>query len=269
METELTLAQVKTVQLEILEFIDRTLRQQNIDYWLDGGTLLGAIRHQGYIPWDDDIDLIVRRADYDRAIEALSHDARFRVMSMYTTAGYFYLFAKVTDSTTRVVEDGVRAIDGLGICIDLFPLDTLPEDERARRQFYDTVFRLRSILYHALLPEEKYKNAPLVKKLKCRVGRLYGWQRAMRKVDALCRASSAHNHGPVVDIVAAWHKHRDVSAKAFAKTQTGLFEGKEYPIPAGYDAYLTALYGDYMTPPPEKDRVPTHSFKAYQISQDV
>lgn len=264
MPEKLTLDEVKHIQLEILDYVDQKMKAANIEYWLDGGTLLGCIRHKGYIPWDDDIDLIVRRRDYDKALEALSGDERFKPLSMYSNDDYFYLFAKVTDSHTHIIEKGAKEIPELGIYVDLFPLDTLPDDEGERNRFYDKIFRLRSSLYYSLIPKEKYKSASLSKKLKHHLGKLYGWKRAMHKVDSMCRKSSAENSNYVVDIVAAWHKHRDVAACVFDETIDGEFEGRTYPIPKGYHDYLTALYGDYMQLPPESERVLTHDFTAYK-----
>lgn len=265
MPEKLTLDEVKHIQLEILDYVDKTLKAAGIEYWLDGGTLLGCIRHKGYIPWDDDIDLIVRRRDYHKAIDALSKDDRFKALSMYNNDGYFYLFAKVTDSHTHIVEKDAAEIPELGIYVDLFPLDTLPDDEDRRNKFYDRIFRLRSLLYYSLIPKEKYKTASAAKKIKYHLGRLYGWKRAMRKIDSLCVKSSASNTKYAVDIVAAWHKHRDVVLSAFDETIEGEFEGRMYPIPKGYHDYLTALYGNYMQLPPESERVLKHDFAAYKI----
>ena len=101
MGAELSVDEAKKIQLKILHFIDTTLSANNIQYWLDSGTLLGSIRHKGYIPWDDDIDLIIMRKDYDRAIDVLNASSdRYRVLTMDNIEGYFYLFAKITDTKT-------------------------------------------------------------------------------------------------------------------------------------------------------------------------
>ncbi len=266
MSVRLPLNEVKEIEIEILDYIDRTLKEHNFDYWLDGGTLLGCVRHKGFIPWDDDIDLIVRRSDYLNVLEILnSNSDRFKVISMYNNSNYYYPFAKVTDTTTRIKEKGLRDIDGLGIYVDIFPLDTLPDDERKRKKFFDDIFRLRSSAVYALLTPENYARASIKNKVKHHLGKIYGWKRAIKKVDKLCTESSKNNSRYVVDIVAAWNKNREVPIEVFSETLHGDFEGKKYPIPAGFDMYLTALYGDYMQLPPKKDRVLKHDFIAMRV----
>ena len=266
MGPEIFVDEVKQIQLRILNYIDSTLRENGIPYWLDCGTLLGSIRHEGYIPWDDDIDLIIMRKDYDRAIDILNANSnRYQVLTMDNTKGYFYLFAKVTDTKTHIIEKGLHEINSLGIYVDLFPLDFLPIDNKKYKQHVDKIFALRSLIYYSMMDKQKFMKASLANKAKFALGNLYGRKRAMQKVDRICRDYSAKGEGYLADIVGADSKNMKIPASVFAETILGEFEGKKYPIPAGYDIYLKTLYGDYMTLPPEEKRVFTHGFHAYWI----
>ena len=266
MGAELSVDEAKKIQLKILHFIDTTLSANNIQYWLDSGTLLGSIRHKGYIPWDDDIDLIIMRKDYDRAIDVLNASSdRYRVLTMDNTEGYFYLFAKITDTKTHIIEKGLNEINELGVYIDLFPADYLPIDPKEYKRHVNKIFALRSLIYYSMMDKNKFMKAPLANKMKFLLGNLYGRNRAMKKVDQICREYSKRGEGYLADIVGSNSKKRKVPSSVFDETIMGEFEGEKYPIPAGYDTYLKILYGDYMTLPPEEKRVYTHGFRAYWV----
>ena len=264
MKTEIPIDEVKSIQLEILDYINTTLKGEQIPYWLAYGTLLGSIRHKGYIPWDDDIDIIVLRKDLDRAISVLnSNSDRYKTLTMNNTNGYYYLFAKVTDTYTHIIEKGVKEIDELGIYVDLFPLDYLPLDDKEYAKHVNKIFRLRSLLYGSLLDFSQFRAASIGIKCKSLIGKLLGSKRLMIKVDNICRQYSEKQEGYIADIVGAGNKNRKISSRVFSKTINGEFEGRMYPIPVGYEEYLTCIYGDYMKLPPKEEQVLTHGFRAY------
>ena len=262
----ISIDEAKRLEVGILNYVDDILTGNGINYWLDCGTLLGAVRHNGFIPWDDDIDLIILRKDYDRAIELLnSSSERYKVLTMDNTEGYYYLFAKVTDTATHIIEKDLKEIPGLGIYVDLFPLDYLPFNEKEYDSFVNKIFRLRSIVYYSLMDRNQFAAASIKNKAKHILGTVYGRRRAMRKIDTMCRGYSAKGAGYIADIVGAGSKKRKIPAEVFSGSSPGLFEGRQYPIPVGYKQYLECLYGDYMTLPPEEKRVATHDFKAYYL----
>ena len=266
MRNKILIEDVKRIQLNILKYVDDTLSALGISYWLDCGTLLGSVRHKGYIPWDDDIDLIILRKDYDRAISALnSNSERYKVLTMNNTKDFFYLFAKITDTHTHIKEKGLREIGALGIYIDLFPLDYLPLKEKEYKRHVDGIFRLRSLIYYSLLDKSQFMSASFENKCKSILGKLIGRKRLMTRVDKMCRDYSAKGEGYIADIVGAGSKNRKIPSMVFDDTIMSEFEGRLYPIPVGYKQYLTFLYGDYMQLPPEEKRVSTHDFQAFWI----
>ena len=171
--------EAKQIEQQILKYIDKTLRENGISYWLDAGTLLGSVRHKGFIPWDDDIDLVIMRKDYDRAIEVLNNSSdRYKVLTMHNTEDYYYTFAKITDTHTHIVERDWREIRDLGIYVDLFPLDYLPADDREFARFANRVFALRSMVTFSMMDRGQFRRARLKQKLECLAGKLYGQKRA-------------------------------------------------------------------------------------------
>ncbi len=266
MRTAINIDEVKSIQLKILEYIDATLRENQIPYWLAYGTLLGSIRHKGYIPWDDDIDIIIPRNYYDKAIAMLnSNSNRYKTLTMDNTKGYFYLFAKTTDTFTHIVEKDLEEIDELGIYVDIFPLDYLPFDEKEYAKHVNKIFRLRSLIYCSLLNNHQLKTSSMGIVCKSLIGKLLGRKRLMKRVDVICRQYSKNNKGYIADIVGTTNKDRKIPPEVFNETVYGEFEGKMYPIPAGYKEYLSYIYGDYMELPPEEKRVLTHDYRAYWV----
>lgn len=266
MDKELSLDEVRSIQLEILEYIDYVCKENKIEYWLDGGTLIGAVRHGGYIPWDDDIDIIIRRKDYDRALQLFDeYSNRFKVLSHKKTDGYYYAFGKVIDTNTRLVEKGIKPINEMGVYVDIFPLDYIPSNNEELVKFYDAVFRYRSILYYSVFTFEQFKRAPFVQKIKSIIAKIYGWKRSLIKVDSLCREASDKNDEYMMEMIGVNKKYIYVNKDVFEETLYTKFEGIDRPIPKGFDMYLSASYGDYMKMPPEEDRILKHGFQAYRL----
>ncbi len=116
----------------MLQEIDKICRHYHIRYYLAGGTLLGAVRHQGFIPWDDDIDIAMPREDYEQFIKIMSHKKHpiYKLLAIECTKGYPYTFAKVVDTRTRLVEEIGKDLHQMGVFIDIFPIDGMGNQKR-------------------------------------------------------------------------------------------------------------------------------------------
>lgn len=263
-EKYLHIDDLKRIELSILKYIDITLREAGIVYFLDGGTLLGAVRHKGFIPWDDDIDIIIRRCDYRRAIDVLNQGSeRYKVLSSYDRADYFYPFAKVVDTNTVLIEKHEFPVKDLGIWVDIFPLDYLPDSDVERAHFQDTVWRYRQIMTRCFAWLKGNRSGSLKWKLSCLYSRVYGWKRALKKINALCESTANLETSYACDIVAARKRRLEPPSNCFSSVDYLEFEGSLFPVPVGYDTYLRALYGDYMQLPPKEQQVTNHEYTAY------
>lgn len=148
---QLTVEDAKQIELEILNYIDTLCKKHNINYIINYGTLIGAVRHEGFIPWDDDIDLSMPREDYQRFINIFQKEkSKYKLLSLETDKNYFNNFIKITDSTTKIIDTRNTKTYESGIFIDIFPIDRFDDPK-----VIDTCYKLESF---KLLSFSKHKN---------------------------------------------------------------------------------------------------------------
>ena len=268
----LTLEEVKKIEFNILcEFAD-FCSQNNLKYYLGYGTLLGAARHKGFIPWDDDIDVLMPRADYNKFIELTGYNPikpnlETRLYRDCTNPN-IYPFAKVIDTNTIVYEKGKSKKNISGLWIDIFPLDGYPEDRDAAQKLFDKYIKLRN-LQDLATTSPMVVNQSIIKKLIKTIFiapfvKFYGVKKICRKIDLLAQSYSFDKCDKVADFT--WGDNID---SYLLKSELELaaeieFEGRTFKAPAGWEAYLKRLYGDWTQLPPENQRIP-HGFEAYSI----
>lgn len=254
---------LKKIQIEILDTVAQFCDANGIRYWLDSGTLLGAIRHKGYIPWDDDIDLGMLREDYDRFISCFNEsNDRYRVVCIENHPDFYCSFAKVCDTTTVLYEPDENG-HKLSVNIDIFVYDNAPDDDRLVKKMYDRRDRLRTISEYKTDPinrKEKLKSIlQLERRTVCRICFPQNTVRLMAensKKYADCKTERVGNFTA--------YTRMTCSKRVFDSFVDVEFEGKTYKAPVGYDEWLRSFYGDYMQLPPVEKRVTHHAFIAYR-----
>lgn len=276
---QITLNEIKQVELGILNAIADFCDNHNIRYYLAFGSLLGAVRHKGFIPWDDDIDIVMPRKDYTRFIkEFFTSENRYIVKSIETDPGYWNPFAKVMDTKTYL-EDPQVDIPSKYNCIniDVFPMDGLPKSELRRKlhlklqEFLITLYRGSAF---KLKKTQKYADS------KSKIAGLKGTLRNVFKFSAIIilhylptqrlirlinknASKYAFADSEYVDEAVNSAIYRHIKRKDFEPRAQYAFEGRQFWGPKYYDKYLKIIYGDYMTPPPEDRRVSHHNLVAF------
>lgn len=261
---ELTREELRAEQLSVLNAVAHFCDEQCIPYYLYAGSLLGAVRHKGYIPWDDDIDICMMREDYDRFIQAFQAPG-FLVVSPEQTRGYYLASAKVLSNRTVLMES-VRCAFPLGVNIDVFPLDDIPDDPEECARLDRKVSRYRNLL--DLKNLKPNRDRTMLKRLVVRLGgilllpvpRLFLLRR-IHNLGVSCHGRSDCHR--VADVVCASARTLSFQKSAFYETVKFPFEGQLYDAPAGWDHVLQQEYGDYWELPPESKRVTHHAFAAF------
>ena len=265
---ELTVEEVKQVQLAVLAETDRWCREHQIPYYLAYGTLLGAVRHQGYIPWDDDIDIIMLRRDYEAFIRTFNTDRidSIRVLHHSLDPNFPYEYAKIHDRSTKMVESAGIHYE-IGINIDLFVLDSVPTE------------KLKKLMKAKALPTKimAYKNygipaqEPMMKHIIHRTAQgicshiPIHW--CTSHIDRICsRYRDDSDCVQLADLCQPLFRESEAMERNwFSEQMEQSFEQNRFFGPKKYDEVLTAWYGDYMQLPPEEQRVTHHSYHAYQV----
>lgn len=269
--TCLTLRETQMVYLELLQELDRICRDNGLRCDLVGGTLLGAVRHQGFIPWDNDIDIAMPRPDYERLLSgkltgALSLPAH-RDIVMNRDESFPRHFARYVRHDVMRVPEMAEDWDCPYIGIDIFPVDGLPADDRA---FHSQVWRIQQLRRFLLTSVEK-PNTSRRGKLAAKIKNCYrpilrkiGPFRLAMDLDRLC-AKVNYDSAEYVGCVSGMYGSRERWRKTDMLPQTEVtFEGQKFKTYANYDIYLTNLYGDYMRLPPKEKQVP-HCDPCYRV----
>lgn len=263
---EIGLEELKALQMDVLTAIDKFCTENGITYSLAGGTLLGAIRHKGYIPWDDDIDIYLYRDDYNKLISTFPelYEGRYKIASLERDKGWVRPYANAYDDRTIVIESSTEK-EHIGVNIDLFPIDNVPDDEQEWKK-YD-IPRRRIQKFHALRFVKLKKGRGFFKNATVLITRWLTFFISKRKVaEYLDKVAQKHNNyetNYVFSNAQGILVKRRFLKKVFDNIVDLPFENRVFKGFADYDEYLRNAYGDYMKLPPVEKRVTHHGFKAY------
>lgn len=269
---ELTIQESQQAALQVLIRFDRICKENGLRYYLIYGTLIGAIRHRGFIPWDDDIDVMMPRPDFDRFVRFCGeHSAELLPLKLHTRANtpyYAYGIPRLSDLRYRCIPiNGWPQQTDIGAFIDIYPWDNFGSSRAEAERIWSQCRALNRAYQWYLYPSNRDDSA-----LKA-VGRraAHGLLRAVKgadypqRIDAILRekilsstseADSFFGHVVWARGVAQFEKSRLMELRAVRHE----FAGHLFDIPAAYDYILTTSYGDYMQLPPEEERHPTHDY---------
>ena len=260
---------MQLIQVELLEEVDRICQKYHISYSIEGGTLLGAIRHKGFIPWDDDVDIAMVRSEYRKFCKACEKELdkeKYFFQNHDTDPEYRWGYAKLLKNNTSFVRYGQEHMKmKRGVYVEIFPMDGIPENPIEKKIFNALRVCCRKIMYSEA---GKVSSPKAVLRLWYRILNKIPVDKAFDMLDFLSRKYDERRARYVtcLSFPDCWVKgYHGFKREYYLKTKRILFEGKEVCAPQKDKELLVTLFGsDYMTPPPEKDRVthiPTSSFK--------
>lgn len=263
MDFKTALAKLQSDELEILKAIDAFCKEHGIEWFIDSGTVLGAVRHGGFIPWDDDIDIGMLRKDYDRFIDLAQacFPRGFSVHTCANTSGYAGMFAKVyLDGTLFETAETQEAGLSQGIFVDVFPYDFLSSDaERSKKQrsgarFWQSI----SYLYHSGSIVVPHKGAlGVIEKAACKIVHplihcLFSPKLIADRFSAAIQCDGGDASKDVLPF--AWPNVEGLPVDVLVPAEPLAFEGIEFPGPCNAIRYREIMYGDWSTLPAPEDR---------------
>ena len=255
------LKRLKEIEIESLKVFIQICEKYKLKYFMLGGSCLGVVRHNGFIPWDDDIDVGMPRKDYNKFLAIAQNELpqNLFLQTTITDPEYLMCFAKLRNSDTTFMEISSKEFNiNHGVYIDIFPLDGITDDESERKSH---LFKLRvchkakSRYWH-----KKDRTVTLKSKVYDIILKMY-----FRNIGNIIKAEEKlmlkydyDKCNSVFNYCGAWGEKEIAPKEWFGEGKNAEFEGLTVIIPQNSDAYLTKMYGDYMTLPPVEKRVGHH-----------
>lgn len=267
---EISLDELKKIELRTMKQFHELCQQEGLRYTVTAGTLLGAIRHKGFIPWDDDIDVAMPRPDYEKLIAyCQTNETPFRLICSKTEPGYGYVFGKAVAADTVIVEENSnpKKID-MGVYIDIFPLDGLGDTAEESRKHLEAKRFSQELLIAANWTRffRSRTRAWYYEPIRFAFFLLSRFVSFPKLIASIERHLACHSFDDAKYVVTTGSTYRDreiFPAEIYSRYIDVPFEDIQIKAIAEYDCYLKQIYGDYMQLPPEEKRVTHHMFRAY------
>lgn len=258
------LRKLQLTELELMKEVDRICRKNKIKYSLDGGTLLGAVRHNGFIPWDDDADIMMSRKDYERFYKACKRDLnheKYFFQEFRTDSEYRWGYAKLRKNGTVFLREGQEHVKcHTGVCIDIFVFDEVPDRYISRRFHYVACFLIRKGLYSIVGKRNAKKLWAKTLYLLLSIFPRNFWVCWLMKL-----AHNEYGKGRKLISHLTYPNRKNIryglSARYYDAYVDKEFEEYKFSVIKEYDKYLTELFDDYMELPPMEKR------KAHPVSK--
>ena len=262
------ISEIQQMELGIMEYIHEVCHKIGVKYFLSYGSLIGAVRHKGFIPWDDDMDICMLRDDYEKLQDyMIAHpDERYELMSYKNNVNYVYPFMKVQDNHTYLVEEDVRIDSDMGIYVDIFPVDGY-EDDQAFKDKMTKIIKKRQLSCYTFKGITNTKSVvnSIIRYISVIIFYFTNTNKYVSQIDELAKSRKVEDYEQADYLI-----YKDMNKPVWKRewiedVETGNFEGKEFMIPKHYHEILTSDYGDYMQLPPVAQQVSHHDFKLWKI----
>lgn len=245
--------ELKRTQLEILFKLKEVCDNNHLRYYICGGTLLGAVRHKGYIPWDDDIDVAMPLMDYKKLMNILYNDKKYDLLSSYQKPdSVYFFFMKMVDKDTVLKAWEYPFLLTSSVGIDIFPLFGLPNGSENIMQYYHQIRYLNTEFINTFLEDYMDKDVLV-------------YRNELRKKIIEMMEKYPFDESEKIGYLLSKYKEKEIMPRSIYESSVELeFEGMMLSAASGYQEYLTILFRDYMKLPPLEQRYNTHNYLAYR-----
>lgn len=268
---KMNLTQIQSVSLEVLKYVSDICEKLGLRYFLAYGTLIGAVRHHDFIPWDDDIDIHMPRNDYEKLLEYFKNNKHeyIEVLNDDTAKNYPYIITRISDNRYRLNVINEKPY-GLGIFIDIYPLDGVGNDKEKMINIVNNAKRLSSLIFlstrkHFHIGTTKGILKIIIKFPAFIFAKIIGSKKLKTKIN---KYNNLYNYDESKFVSClTWNGDgiKEVFEKKwFDEYEYMKFNKYQFRVPKYYDEILKKEYGNYMELPKEKDRIPHHLYDAYK-----
>lgn len=267
LKKELTLKEIQKCELKILEHVDKFCRENDIKYSLTGGTLLGAIRHKGFIPWDDDIDIVMLREDYEKFLN-LYKDSEFVLYNSSKQTDYYYSYSKIIYKKTEMKENNLLPINGYGVYLDVFPLDNINNSQliaNAKISLLKIVRKLHALSNYKSIPSDKSSIEKIFGNIIFPICKMIGFKKFIKVENWIINLFISKESNYVANMFSYYGIKEKMPKYYFKEIIECDFEDKRVFILKEYDKFLKSLFNDYFKLPPKDKRITHHKYQAYYI----
>ncbi len=253
-----SLEEIHKIDLRLVKEFLKICKKHNLKYYIIGGTLLGAIRHKGFIPWDDDVDIAMMRDDYEEFLKVASKELPedMKLTTFYNNKKYRYYLPRIEDLNTEIIE---KRYEHLGekshLFIDIFPIDGTPNNKILRKIYYFRILFNRMLVswYYIdtidpVRKRKKYEKILIFLGKVLPTKKIINPQRRLKHIDSLLKRQKVEKSNFIGTIMGAYRTREIVPKEYFGTPKKYKFENIELTGPEMYDKYLTHMYGKYMTP---------------------
>ena len=273
MKRELSIQETQAISLEILKVIADVCEKINARYYLIYGTLIGAVRHQGFIPWDDDVDIMMPRPDYDCLLKYLEEHIEdyehLKIFNHITSKEYPYMITRISDDRYRIEME--NEVDyGMGVFVDIYPFDGLGNTEKEAYRFGMKGDRLSSLCYQATrkrcaIETTTSKFRKIIKFPVFIFAKICGKNIFQNRLEKLAHVKPYDQSKYVGCVIWLSGGIKDMYKREwFEESEMHCFGKYQFRIPKNYDEILKHICGDYMQLPPVEERIGHHYYKVYE-----
>lgn len=260
-----SLDELKKIELDIMIKVHQFCEENGIKYYMIAGTLIGAIRHKGFIPWDDDIDIAMPREDYEKFLKKFpEYGKKNNLLAINNRTNPYYgrPMTKVIDTRTSLTEPEYRSDDPIGVFVDIWVMDGVPDDA-SKDAWLKKMRKEKEILFASAY--KATTQFSFAKNLAILLGRPINYKKRAEKFDKLAQTYKYEECDTVVNYIGMTKKLETYQKSWFGEGVLVDFEGYKFWAPVKYDEWLRARFGDYMQLPPENERIPHHVMNTYWI----